>query len=77
MSEMDVHGNEVPLDELEPLDDVADEFDTEVPEADAVEQHRIIGGERQAWVLEVPYDADPADAADQWRTVDLEDDEYR
>jgi hypothetical protein len=77
MSEMDVDGNEVPLDALEPLDDLADELDTEVPEADAIEQHLTTRVEQREWPLEVPYDADPADAVDQSRTVDLGEDEYR
>ncbi|MGW4643487.1 hypothetical protein ACWEN6_33565 [Sphaerisporangium sp. NPDC004334] len=77
MSEMDLSGREVPLDALEPLDEVAEELRTEVPEADAIEQHLIIRGERREWPLEIPYDADPADAADQERVVDLDDDDYR
>ncbi|WP_248963686.1 hypothetical protein [Sphaerisporangium perillae] len=77
MSEMDMGGHDVPLDALEPLDDVADELETEVPEADAIEQHLTIRDERREWPLEIPYDADPADAADQERVVDLGDDDYR
>jgi hypothetical protein len=77
MSEMDVGGDEVSLDSLEPLDDVADELETEVPEADAIEQHLTIREGRREWPLEIPYDVDPADAADQERTVDTGDDDYR
>ncbi|MFC4532453.1 hypothetical protein [Sphaerisporangium dianthi] len=77
MSEMDLSGREAPLDALEPLDDVADELQTEVPEADAIEQRLTIRDERREWPLEIPYDVDPADAADQERVVDLDDDDYR
>ncbi|WP_250563209.1 hypothetical protein [Sphaerisporangium fuscum] len=77
MSEMDVSREEIPVDALEPLDDVADELQTEVPEADAIEQHLTIRNDRREWPLEIPYDADPADAADQERVVELDDDDYR
>ncbi|GII85836.1 hypothetical protein Ssi03_38260 [Sphaerisporangium siamense] len=77
MSEMDVHGNEVTPDELGALDDVAEGLQTEVPEADAIEQHLDVRTERREWPIEVSYDVDPADAADQNRTVEFGDDEYR
>ena len=72
MSEMDTGREEITLDTLEPLDDVADEL-----EADAIEQHRTIHDSRREWPLEIPYDVDPADAADQERVVDLGEDDYR
>jgi hypothetical protein len=77
MSEMDLGGDELSLDSLEPLDDVADALETEVPEADAIEQHLTIREDQREWPLEIPYDVDPADAADQERTVDIGDDDYR
>ncbi|MFC4587470.1 hypothetical protein [Sphaerisporangium corydalis] len=76
MSEMDVGGDETTLDALEPLD-AADTLETEVPEADAIEQHLTVREDRREWPKEIPYDVDPADAADQGRTVDLGDDDYR
>ncbi|MDH2429838.1 hypothetical protein [Sphaerisporangium sp. TRM90804] len=76
MSEMDQGGDESALDALDPLDDVADELDTEVPEADAIEQRLTLRTEQREWPLEIPYDVDPADAADQERVVDLDED-YR
>lgn len=75
MSEMDADADETTLDSLEPLDDVA--LETEVPEADAIEQHRTVQTDRREWPLEIPYDVDPADAADQERSVDLGEDDYR
>ncbi|GAA1518646.1 hypothetical protein GCM10009677_60100 [Sphaerisporangium rubeum] len=77
MSEMDVTGDGRPVDALDPLDDIADELETEVPEADAVEQHRGIRADQREWPLEIRYDVDPADAVDQEREVDLGDDDYR
>lgn len=54
------------------------EWDIEVPEADAVEQHATVSTEHTAVRFEsFPVDADPADAADQRREVGLDDDEYR
>ncbi|SDM15245.1 hypothetical protein SAMN05421874_14119 [Nonomuraea maritima] len=71
MSEMDVRGDEGPY------DDEPGELSIEAPEADAAEQHRemlqTVGRLRR----ELPFDADPADAADQDRVVDLDDDDYR
>ncbi|GII66574.1 hypothetical protein Skr01_66590 [Sphaerisporangium krabiense] len=75
MSEMDVHGNEAAPDEL--LDDATEGLQTEVPEADAIEQRLDVRTERREWPIEVSYDVDPADAADQNRTVEFGDDEYR
>jgi hypothetical protein len=54
----------------------------ETPSADAAEQHTpVSGGEEPAaepeWPREVPFDADPADAADQRRRVELDEDDYR
>ncbi|NUW35210.1 hypothetical protein HTZ77_27815 [Nonomuraea sp. SMC257] len=54
-----------------------DEMSIEAPEADALDQHRPAredtGGRRPS----LPLEADPADAADQDRVVDLDDDDYR
>ncbi len=53
----------------------------EAPVADAIEQEQSLRGEedseREDWPAEVPLDADEADAADQGRTVDLDEDDYR
>ena len=62
------------------------ERDLEAPEADAAEQaaavvddesdaEDIYAGDEPAG--EVPYEVDPADRADQQRSVGLGDDEYR
>ncbi|MBD0291947.1 MAG: hypothetical protein ICV70_00030 [Jiangellaceae bacterium] len=52
------------------------EPDLEAPEADAVEQQQdvlVADDEPPA----VPYDVDPADAAEQSRTVPYDEDDYR
>ncbi|MEU4576800.1 hypothetical protein ACBI99_29205 [Nonomuraea sp. ATR24] len=70
MSEMDVRGDEANFadDEERPL---------EAPEADAVEQRRRLSEDESRPRREVPFDVDPADAADQDRVVELDDDDYR
>lgn len=72
MSEMDTRGDENVYDEEE-----EEELSPETPEADAAEQHREIRQETAGARREVPLDADPADAADQDRVVDYDDDDYR
>jgi hypothetical protein len=76
MSEMDIRP-----DDLDDIVETADspeatEFDIETPEADAVEQHRSVraGEERRE---RLPFDVDPADAAEQDRVVELDEDDYR
>lgn len=60
----------------------------EAPVDDAIEQHQSAGGgsaedaereeeEGTEWPRQVPFDADEADAADQERTVELDEDDYR
>ncbi len=76
MSEMDIRPDELD-DVVEPADSPdAAEFDIEAPEADAVEQHRSVrtGEERRE---RIPFDVDPADAAEQDRVVELDEDDYR
>ncbi|MDF5755493.1 hypothetical protein [Spongiactinospora sp. TRM90649] len=77
MSEMDVRGDSLvdrALDEETSMQEIA----IEIEEADAVEQHREMraatGGR---WRQEIPFDVDPFDAADQERTVDIDEDDYR
>ncbi|GAA5076979.1 hypothetical protein HNP84_003624 [Thermocatellispora tengchongensis] len=77
MSEMDVRGDslgERALDEQTPT-----EIGIETSEADAVEQHIAIRDTTGPWLLErdLPLDVDPADAAEQNRTVELDEDDYR
>ncbi|MGH3354497.1 MAG: hypothetical protein ACRDOJ_01280 [Nocardioidaceae bacterium] len=63
--------------------DSDDEFDTadvdpEAPEADVLEQHTAADGDAdRAGRREPPLDADAADAADQARGVEGDEDEYR
>ncbi|MFC4122412.1 hypothetical protein [Nonomuraea zeae] len=69
---MDTRGDDGTYDEEE-----EEELSIETPEADAAEQHRELrqGGGRLR--REVPLDVDPADAAEQDRVVELDDDDYR
>lgn len=65
-----------PTIEVEPE---SDETSLEVPEADAAEQARdaTASGGQALRAREVPFDADPADLADQAREVEQDDEEYR
>ncbi|TNY34600.1 hypothetical protein [Thermomonospora catenispora] len=56
-----------------------DERDVEAPDADAFEQRLPLGEdeERSTWREEVPFDADEADAVEQDRIVELDEDDYR
>jgi hypothetical protein len=49
--------------------------DPEAPEADALEQ-RLPLPEQSGLSAEAPFEADPADAADQQLDVGMDDDEY-
>lgn len=53
------------------------ELDIEAPEADAVEQHRDIRQQRDLPVTGRGDEANPADAAEQSRVVELDEDDYR
>jgi hypothetical protein len=73
MSEMDIRPEDLDddLDRVESAD-----FDIEASEADAVEQRlpvQSVGDHRDR----VPLEVDPADAAEQNRVVELDDDDYR
>jgi hypothetical protein len=72
MSEMDTGAEEID-DQMPPA-----EIGVEAPEADAVEQYRSVRDGEGPWRLqEISIDVDPADAADQNRLVDLDEDDYR
>jgi hypothetical protein len=57
------------------------ESDLEAPTADAVEQAQIVADDEEPFgddePLEIPLDVNEADAAEQHRTVELDDDDYR
>jgi hypothetical protein len=60
----------------------AEAMGVETPEGDAVEQHTPLRddeseNERLEWTAQVPFDADEADAAEQKRLVELDEDDYR
>jgi len=57
--------------------DVPDQPDLETPEADAVEQQQEVVDTPPEDPPEVPYDVDPADAAEQSRAVGYDEDDYR
>lgn len=60
------------------LNDVEDtELDIEAPEADAAEQHTDLLQQRDVPVTGRTDEADPADAAEQSRVVELDEDDYR
>jgi hypothetical protein len=54
-----------------------DEPDLETPEADAVEQQQEVVDTPPDEVPDVPYDVDPADAAEQSRSVGYDEEDYR
>ncbi|HUK70147.1 MAG TPA: hypothetical protein VLW50_15565 [Streptosporangiaceae bacterium] len=53
----------------------------EAPLDDAIEQDQSVrpdeDADREQWPEELPLDADEADAAEQIRTVDIDEDDYR
>jgi hypothetical protein len=61
----------------------AEAMGVETPEGDAVEQHTPLRAEdpaddeRLEWSAQMPFDADEADAAEQKRLVELDEDDYR
>ncbi|MEV6319467.1 hypothetical protein [Streptomyces sp. NPDC051776] len=65
----------------ETFDDDADqpeEFDVEAPEADAAEQHAELVEQHDAPLDDHALEsANPADAAEQARVVELNEDDYR
>ena len=71
MSEMDVHADgEVPENEEEAMD-------IEAPEADIVEQQTPLHLDLEEPLTPMPFDVDEADAAEQSRVVELDEDDYR
>jgi hypothetical protein len=52
-------------------------LDLEAPEADAIEQWVAVRGSESAPADHMPFDADEADAAEQLRIVELDEDDYR
>jgi hypothetical protein len=62
----------------------AEAMGVETPESDAAEQHTPVrdddelrDDERLRWTMQVPFDVDEADAAEQTRLVELDEDDYR
>lgn len=57
--------------------DEEDAMGIESPEADTVEQHTPLKSENDDRLGSVPFDVDEADAAEQSRVVELDEDDYR
>lgn len=76
MSDMDTP-EEGLTESLDPESEQATQMSFETPEADTVEQHTALREERREWPRHRPFDADEADAADQERDVELDEDDYR
>ncbi|MCF6526541.1 hypothetical protein [Streptomyces sp. JJ36] len=58
--------------------DEPEEEQIEAPEADAAEQHAELLQQRDLPMTERrPHEVDPADAAEQARVVELDEDDYR
>jgi hypothetical protein len=77
MSEMD-HSADHPVDDaVEAADAEPGELSIETPEADAVEQHTAVRERTERLRTDLPGDVDEADAADQRRVVELDEDDYR
>jgi hypothetical protein len=60
-----------------PGDREEEAMDIEAPEADSVEQHRPLRETGDEPARTTPLDVDEADAADQSRVIELDEDEYR
>lgn len=71
----DENGLFVDEDDTEPNDDT--ELDIEAPEADAAEQHADVLEQRDLPISGRTDEANPADAAEQSRVVELDEDDYR
>lgn len=74
MSEMDLHSD----DRVQgPATSEEGTLDIEAPEADAVEQHTPVRHAENGNATSVPLETNEADAADQRRVVELDEDDYR
>lgn len=74
MSEADLHSDNGHQD---PVTSEESAMDIEAPEADAVEQHTPVRDAENGNAGSVPLETDEADAADQRRVVELDEDDYR
>ena len=75
MSDSDVRAGEA--DDVWSSPEEPEVTDLETPEADAVEQHQDVVDTPRDEPPEVPYDVDPADAAEQSRAIGYDEDDYR
>ncbi len=76
MSESDIRADEAE-DPWAPEDDQPGLDAGVVPEADAREQRQSVVGWAAGEPTPIPFDVDPADAAEQQRVVEYDEDDYR
>ena len=74
MSEMDLHSDDRGQG---PATSEETALDIEAPEADAVEQHTPVRNSENGNAASVPLEPNEADAAEQRRVVELDEDDYR
>ncbi|MQA87761.1 MAG: hypothetical protein GEV03_24850 [Streptosporangiales bacterium] len=77
MSEMDARTEDLAARPTDPDDERGGGLGFETSEADAAEQHHDVREQEPSWPRQVPPDVDPADAADQERLVEFDEDDYR
>lgn len=70
---MDVHAD----DSVDTPEDREDMMDIEAPEADSAEQNAAVGEVPDEPVHSAPFEVNEADAAEQSRVVELDEDDYR
>jgi hypothetical protein len=73
VSELDMHAD----DSVDKPEDREDMMDIEAPEADSAEQRATLGEASDEPVHSAPFEVNEADAAEQSRVVELDEDDYR
>jgi len=64
-------------DSVDKPEDREDMMDIEAPEADSAEQRATVGEASDEPVRSAPFEVNEADAAEQSRVVELDEDDYR
>jgi hypothetical protein len=73
VSERNMHAD----DSVDKPEDREDMLDIEAPEVDSAEQRAAVGEMSDERVHSAPFEVNEADAAEQSRIVELDDDDYR